>query len=49
MYICENYKKEVYKKYDSGRFCSKSCANSRKHSDEVKKKISNSEKSNNTK
>lgn len=39
-YICEHCGKEVFIKYGSGRFCSRACANARKHSEETKKKIS---------
>lgn len=46
MYICEKCGKEVHIKYGSGRFCSRSCANSKKHSEETKKKISESIKKN---
>ena len=38
---CERCGKIMTEKYGSGRFCSKSCANSRKHSKETKEKISN--------
>lgn len=38
-YICENCGKLVTEKYGSGRFCSRACANTRKHSDETKQKI----------
>lgn len=40
MYICEKCGKEVYEKYGSGRFCSRQCANSRTHTQEIKNKIS---------
>lgn len=46
MYICEKCGKEVTNKYGSGRFCSKSCANSRTHSKETREKIKNSLKNN---
>ena len=41
-YICENCGKlvEDQDKFGSGRFCSRACANSHKHSDEWKAKIS---------
>lgn len=39
MYICEKCGKEVFDNYGSGRFCSRSCANTRIHSDETKNKI----------
>lgn len=45
MYICEKCGKEVTEKFGSGRFCSKSCANSRIRADETKQKIGNSVKS----
>lgn len=32
------------KKFGSGRFCSRSCANTRKHSEETKSKLSNANK-----
>lgn len=38
--ICENCGKEHDGKFGSGRFCSKSCANTRHHSNETKEKIS---------
>ena len=38
MYICENCGKESTEKFGSGRFCSRSCANSRTFSDEAKQK-----------
>ena len=41
MNTCERCGKEHDGSYGSGRFCSKSCANARDHSDETKKKISN--------
>lgn len=42
LYVCETCGKEVYEKFGSGRFCSRSCANKRKHSLETKLKISES-------
>ena len=39
IFICENCGKEHNGNYGSGRFCSKSCANTRHHSEETKKKI----------
>ncbi len=39
MYICESCGKEVYIKFGSSRFCSQSCANKRKLSEETKRKI----------
>ena len=39
-YICENCGKHVTEIYGSGRFCSRSCANKRQHSEETKSKIS---------
>lgn len=39
MYICETCGKETEIKYGSGRFCCRACANTRKHSEETKKKI----------
>ena len=45
MYKCEKCGKEVTQKFGSGRFCSKSCANSRIRTQEVKDKISKSVKS----
>lgn len=39
---CETCGKVMTEYYGSGRFCSRSCANTRKHSNETKKKISNS-------
>ena len=41
MYICEKCGKEVYEKFGSGRFCSRSCANGRPHTEEQKQNISN--------
>ena len=38
--ICENCGKEIDGSFGSGRFCSRSCANSRSHSEATKKKIS---------
>lgn len=40
--ICENCGCEHGGSYGSGRFCSRSCANTRKHSNETKQKISKS-------
>ena len=40
MHTCERCGKIMTSKYSSGRFCSRSCANSHKHSEETKKKIS---------
>ena len=37
---CEKCGKVITEKYGSGRFCSKSCANSRQHSEETKNKMS---------
>lgn len=45
MPICEKCGKEHDGKFGSGRFCSRSCANSRTHTQEIKDKISNSLKS----
>lgn len=45
MYKCEKCGKEVTEKFGSGRFCSKSCANSRVRPQEVKDKISKTIKS----
>lgn len=45
--ICQNCGKIMTEKYGSGRFCSKSCANTRHHSQETKQKISISNKSKN--
>lgn len=39
-HTCERCGKIMLEKYGSGRFCCRSCANARKHSDETKKKIS---------
>lgn len=38
---CENCGKEHDGSYGSGRFCCKSCANTRKHSNETKEKLKN--------
>ena len=38
--ICENCGKEHDGSFGSGRFCCRSCANTRKHSEETKQKIS---------
>jgi hypothetical protein len=40
--ICENCKKEHNGSFGSGRFCGRSCANKRTHSDETKSKIGKS-------
>ena len=45
-HTCEKCGKVMTEKFGSGRFCSPSCANSRNHSEETKKKISNSVKNN---
>lgn len=37
-YICENCGKLATEKYGSGRFCSRTCANTHKHSDETNTK-----------
>ncbi len=39
---CEKCKKEHNGTYGSGRFCCRSCANARKHTKEIKQKISKS-------
>ena len=39
---CERCNNVMTEKYGSGRFCSKSCANSRKHTDESRLKVSQS-------
>jgi hypothetical protein len=41
-HVCENCGKIMTEKYGSGRFCSRSCANSRKHTEETKAKIRDS-------
>lgn len=41
-HTCENCGKVMTEKYGSGRFCSRSCANSRKHSQDTKDKIRDS-------
>lgn len=41
-HTCEKCGKVMTEYYGSGRFCSKFCANSRKHTEETKKKISDS-------
>lgn len=41
MPICERCGAEHDGSFGSGRFCSRSCANARDHSDETKKKTSN--------
>ena len=43
-HICENCGKVMTEKYGSGRFCSRSCANTRKHGEETKSKLSNANK-----
>lgn len=40
-HYCEKCNKLIEKKFGSGRFCSKKCANSYIHSKEIKDKISN--------
>jgi len=42
LYKCLKCNKEMFVKYGSGKFCSRSCANSRNHSEETKIKISKS-------
>ena len=42
MYNCENCGKLVTEKFGSGRFCSRSCANTRHHSKETRNKIKDS-------
>lgn len=42
LFICERCGSEHDGSFGSGRFCSRSCANSRKHSDETKRKIKES-------
>lgn len=42
MFICEKCGKEHNGSFGSGRFCSKSCANSRKHTEESRLKTSKS-------
>jgi hypothetical protein len=42
LFICEKCGKEHDGSFGSGRFCSKSCANSRKHSEESRLKTSKS-------
>ena len=44
MQVCEKCGKELFVKYGSGRFCSRSCANSRNITSEQKEKISKSVK-----
>ena len=39
---CERCNKEHDGKYGSGRFCSRTCANARKHTEETKKRIGES-------
>ena len=46
MYYCEKCGKLVTSNFGSGRFCSRSCANARVHSEETKQKISKSVKNN---
>lgn len=46
LYYCEKCGKPVYERIGIGRFCSRSCANSRIKSEETKKKISDSNRSN---
>ncbi len=41
---CEHCRKVMTEKFGSGRFCSRACANSKKHSEETKLKISLSER-----
>ena len=41
-HMCEKCGKVMTEKFGTGRFCSKSCANSRQHSDDTKQKISKS-------
>ena len=41
-HTCEKCGKVMTEKFGSGRFCSRSCANTRQHSEEIKQKISNS-------
>ncbi len=38
-HYCEHCGKLISKKFGSGRFCSRACANAREHSDETKQKI----------
>lgn len=40
LYYCEKCGKPVYDKFGSGRFCSRSCANSRNMTDEIRLNIS---------
>ncbi len=44
-HVCETCGKVMAEYYGSGRFCSRKCANTRVHSEETKKKISESMKS----
>jgi len=44
MLFCKNCNKEHNGSFGSGKYCSRSCANSRDRSDETKRKISNSVK-----
>ena len=46
MYYCEKCGKLVTTNFGSGRFCSRSCANDRAHSEETKQKLSKSVKNN---
>ena len=39
-HVCETCGKVMTEKYGSGRFCSRSCANTKKHTEETKHKIS---------
>ena len=43
-HTCENCGKVMTEKYSSGRFCCRSCANTRKHSEETKSKLSSATK-----
>lgn len=47
-HTCEKCGKVMTEKYGSGRFCSRTCANSRKQSEETKQKISSLNKSRST-
>ena len=44
-HICEKCGKVMTEKFGSGRFCSRKCANSKNHSEETKRKISQKIKS----
>lgn len=46
LYYCQKCGKLVTKKFGSGKFCSRNCANGRKHSEETKQKISIEAKNN---